>query len=139
ARRPTIYDLAVHGSYALLPTTWRPQTDVVETSDQLLVTVELAGVAEEDIEIVLHEDALVVEGERRPGNDIGPDAVYHSVEIRQGSFRVEVPLPPVAIDDEGIDAALERGLLRVRLPKQGRREIRITQTPGRELAGRGDR
>ena len=43
---------------------WRPDADVVETVGSITVTVELAGVDEEDVAVLLFEDALVIEGRR---------------------------------------------------------------------------
>ena len=49
---------------ALAHSHWRPATDVVETARAITVTVELAGVDEEDVAVLLFEDVLVVEGRR---------------------------------------------------------------------------
>jgi len=94
---------------------WRPQADVYETATAIVIMVELAGVEEDEMEVLLFEDALVVEGQRRiPSCEAS--GVYHLVGIRQGSFRLEVPLW-VLIDPENVDARYERGLLCVRLQK----------------------
>ena len=93
---------------------WRPETDVYETAKAFTVIVELAGIDEDDVEVTLFEDALVVEGERRLGCD--EDCVYHAASIRQGPFRLEVPLP-ARVDEAGVEARYDKGLLRVRLPK----------------------
>ncbi len=94
---------------------WRPSTDVVESMDAILLTVELAGVDPEALEVLLFEDALIVEGQRRlpplrPGN------VYHAAEIRQGPFRLELGLPG-SIDQERVDARYDQGLLRITFQK----------------------
>jgi HSP20 family protein len=94
---------------------WRPDADVVETVRAITVTVELAGVDEEDVAVLLFEDVLVVEG-RRELPRCERDGVYHVAAIRQGPFRIEVPLP-VRIDPKGVVARYERGLVWVRLPK----------------------
>ena len=96
-------------------THWRPDADVVETVGAITVTVELAGVDEEDVAILLFEDVLVVEGRRELPQCEG-DGVYHVAAIRQGPFRIEVPLT-VRIDPDGVVARCERGLVWVRLPK----------------------
>lgn len=103
----------------LAPPAWRPDTDVYETASALVVTVDIAGADEEDVEVLLFEDAIVIDGQRRlpPCED---DAVYHAAAIRQGPFRVEITLPG-AVDHEHVDARVERGLLRVTLPKAGER------------------
>ena len=89
---------------------WRPAADIVETASEVIVLVELAGVDHEQLDVLLFEDALIVEGERR--------LPAHAAEIRQGQIRLELPLP-TSIDPEQVDARYERGLLEMRLGKRG--------------------
>lgn len=100
----------------LARTGFRPDVDACETAAALEIVVDLAGVDEDDFEMHLFEDALIVEGTRR----LPPPAeavMYHAATIRQGPFRVEVPLP-VPIDTERVEARYDRGLLRVTLAKR---------------------
>jgi HSP20 family protein len=94
---------------------WRPSADVYETPEAVYVTVELAGVAPEDVEAVLYEDALVVHGERRLCTAAG-GGVYHTAEIRQGPLRVELALP-ACVDIDRVEGRMDQGLLRLKLPK----------------------
>jgi HSP20 family protein len=99
----------------LLQGCWAPDADTYETARSVEVVVDLAGVDEDDFEVHLFEDALVVEGHRRlPAHD---EAVYHVAGIRQGQFRLEVPLP-APVDSDRVDASYERGVLRITLPKR---------------------
>ena len=95
---------------------WRPAADMAETATSIEVTVDLAGVDEDDFEVQLFDNGLVVEGRRHLPSS-GEDAVYHAAAIPQGFFRVELPLP-ARIDPEGVEARYERGLLHVMLPKR---------------------
>ena len=101
----------------LEPPFFRPAADVVETADAYVVVLELPGVADEDVEILVHPDALVVSGLRHACCEF--DARYLRAEIRHGPFRFDMPLPPDA-DPASVDAAQERGLLRIVLRKQKR-------------------
>jgi HSP20 family protein len=95
---------------------WRPDADTYETATTVEILVDLAGVEEDDLEMQLFEDVLVVEGRRRlPSCQEG--AVYHAAGIRQGPFRVELPLP-APVDAERVEARYDRGLLRITLPKR---------------------
>jgi HSP20 family protein len=96
---------------------WRPAADVCESPTGIDVTVELAGADQDDLEVLLYEDAVVIQGRRRLPT-CQPGGVYHVAEIRQGPFRVEVPLP-AAVDAARVDARFEQGLLRVSLPRAG--------------------
>jgi HSP20 family protein len=96
---------------------WRPDADTYETAAAIEIVVELAGVDEDDFEVQLFEDALVVAGHRRlPSCDEG--AVFQLAGIRQGPFRVELPLS-APVDSERVEVRYERGLLRITLPKRG--------------------
>jgi HSP20 family molecular chaperone IbpA len=95
---------------------WRPDSDTYETARTVEIVVDLAGVREEDFEVALFEDALVVEGRRRLA---APEAtIFHAVTIRQGPFRLELPLA-APVDADRVDARYDRGLLLITLPKRG--------------------
>jgi HSP20 family protein len=95
---------------------FRPHIDVMRTEepDELRVVVDLAGVHPEDVQIVVHERALVIAGQRRR---LHPDgrASYHLLEIEHGAFERRIGLP-VDVDPEGARATYDRGLLTVTLP-----------------------
>jgi HSP20 family protein len=91
-------------------TFWRPPADVCESASTIVVTVDLAGIDQDDLDVVLFEDALIVEGQRRLPVDRG--VVYHLAEIRQGPFRLELGLPAI-IDQERVNARYDQGLLRI--------------------------
>lgn len=93
---------------------WRPETDVYETASAITVTVALAGLEPDDVEVSLFDDAIVVEGWRRLACE--ESGVYRAAQIPQGPFRVEVPLA-AAIDPERPEVRYEQGLLRITLPK----------------------
>jgi HSP20 family protein len=100
----------------LMPTGWRPDADMFETAAAVEILVDLAGVDEDDFEVLLFEDALVVEG-RRQLPSCEEAAVYHAASIRQGPFRLEVALP-AAVDAERVQVRHDRGMLRITLAKR---------------------
>jgi len=94
---------------------WRPDADMCETARAIVVVVDLAGVSEDEVEIQLFDNALVVKGQRTlPGCDA--TSVYHAVGVRQGPFRLELPLP-APVDHEAVEVHYDRGLLRISLGK----------------------
>jgi HSP20 family protein len=101
----------------LAQTLWEPPADVYETRDTSVATIEIAGVEEEKLDLLLYQDALVLEGTRkcpRPEDD----ATYHLAEIREGRFRLELTLPAM-VDPERVHAVYEGGLLTIKLMKAG--------------------
>ncbi len=96
---------------------WSPQLDVTEEDDRFILEIDLPGVRREDVDLKIEGRTLVIAGTRKiVRRTVG--ARYSHCERVSGSFRRAVPLPR-EIDEEGISAALEEGILRVELPKKG--------------------
>jgi HSP20 family protein len=90
-----------------------PQADVTETDDAYVVEIELPGVNKEDIDIALSGRRLLVTGERKEEERTG---ILRRRTRRVGRFRYEVLLPG-AVDEDGVQASLEDGVLTLRVPK----------------------
>ncbi len=94
---------------------WRPPVEVYECEDCLVVTVEIAGVQEEEISVIVDESLLRVAGTRQ-----NPSATqkrtYHEMGIAYGPFEAQVFLPFSIVLDK-VEAAYEGGFLKVSLPR----------------------
>jgi len=100
---------------------WRPPTDVYETENAVVVKVEIAGMAREDLTVSLDGRKLTIRGVRR---DAGSKLGYQQMEIQYGYFETEV-LVPRAIEEKGVEATYEEGFLSVRLPKAPARRVPV--------------
>jgi HSP20 family protein len=89
--------------------------DVFEAGGEIIVEADLPGVAREQIELTVLRDILILEG-TKPAPAVEPDVRHQCVERVAGRFRRVVELPGAA-DTRNIHAQLERGVLRIRLPK----------------------
>ncbi len=98
---------------------WRPPCDVVESAHEWRATAELGGLDEDDVEILLYQDALVVQGVR-PWRGALAGVRVHLAEVRYGAFRFALDLPPDA-EPAAFRASYERGMLTIVLPKSGAR------------------
>lgn len=94
---------------------WTPAFDVVETEDSIKLKADLAGMDPDDINIELQDSVLTVSGERRFQEEVKDDR-YYRIERRYGSFSRSLALPR-AVDEDGIKAGYENGLLEVTVPK----------------------
>jgi HSP20 family protein len=104
---------------------WRPPADIHETNDAYVIKLELAGMAEEDIEVTLYDDAVTISG-TRVNDEIDEEVVsFHEAQIRYGPFQATFLLH-TPIDRDGADARYHNGFLRLRLPKQppGRLQVK---------------
>jgi HSP20 family protein len=94
---------------------WMPAVDVLEDKDKLTVKAELPGFKREDINVSLHEDNLVISGERRCEEE-QKEGEFYRCERNYGRFHRAVSLPS-SVDMEKIDARYRDGILTVTLPK----------------------
>lgn len=107
---------------------YRPAADLYETPAGLVLRLELAGVAVEDLNIELAGQELLIRGLRRPLPPADITRVLH-YEITYGRFERIFQIP-LAIDPDGVQARYEQGILEVTLPRHRPPERRI---PVREL------
>ena len=96
---------------------WEPVIDIYETADTVVVVAELAGLKEEDIEVLVQGNTLIIRGIRGDSAPRGQRS-YHQIEIRRGAFEREVGLP-VTVAQEQTSAYYENGLLEVVMRKLG--------------------
>lgn len=100
----------------LLTEGFTPLADVEETADAYLVEIELAGVKRDDIDIDVSGRHLSVRGERKEKERVG---FLRRKERTVGRFSYEVTLPG-DVDEDGVEAHLDHGVLAIRLPKPER-------------------
>lgn len=99
-----------------LSATWTPPVDVLEKRDRIVLTAELPGFAEDQVQLRFEDGVLTLEGERRFEKEVD-EARYHCVERSYGRFSRSFRLP-ANVDEEGISATFVNGLLVVELPKR---------------------
>jgi HSP20 family protein len=107
---------------------FHPAADLYETPEGLVLRLEIAGAAREDLGIDLVGQKLIVRGQRRPAPPADTNRVLR-YEITYGTFQRIFHIP-LAIDPEGVRARYEHGILEVRLP---RRHSQTRQIPVREI------
>ena len=93
-----------------------PLADLEETDDAYVVEVELPGVKREDINVEVIGRRLTVTGERKERERTG---ILRRSTRTVGRFEHEVLLPG-EVDEEGVEATLDEGVLSIRVPKSER-------------------
>ncbi len=99
------------------PKTWQPAIDVYETDSEVVVLVELAGVKESEIEVIVNNGVLTIRGERKDIKQ-GIKRTYSQMEILWGPFERDITLS-ANVNVDQIKAFYEAGILEVVLPKLG--------------------
>jgi HSP20 family protein len=95
---------------------WSVQIDVVETSEQVLVTVDLPGVDPAGIEIELAGNMLTLKADQ-PEPPLPKGAKRHRQERPPRKFARSIPLP-VPVDATRVDAQSKLGVLFITLARQ---------------------
>ena len=95
---------------------WAPPVDITEDKDRILITAELPGFKEDQIEIQTENGMLTLRGERKFEKETDGKS-YHRVERAYGQFVRSFSLPN-NVDREKIRASFHDGLLQIELPKR---------------------
>lgn len=92
-----------------------PALDIAETEKEIVVTAEVPGVAEKDLDVSITDGVLTLKGEKSSDHE-QKEENYHLVERRYGSFRRSVSLG--FTPDEGkVQATFKDGVLSLRIEK----------------------
>lgn len=94
---------------------WSPATDVSETRDNVVVSVELPGMKKDEIKITEQDNILTIQGEKKQEKE-EKDSNYHRLERAYGFFSRSFTLPATIKADQ-IKASYEHGVLQLSLPK----------------------
>ena len=95
---------------------WCPAVDIYETDQELTFSVELPGIRSEDVEVSAADGILTIQGERTAEQREGEEGRHHLVERNYGSFVRRFQMPQ-GVDNDKIEANVDHGMLRVRIPK----------------------
>ena len=93
---------------------WQPALELIDSQEELILQISLAGVSEEDIDIEASRKSVTIAGERRRYNSESSNCLYS--ELSYGKFKRQVNLP-VAIVNTEVKANYEAGILTLILPK----------------------
>ena len=100
----------------MVTSNWAPAVDIYETANELVLTAEVPGIDEKDIEIKIEDNTLTLKGERKFEKETKEEN-FHRIERSYGSFFRAFSLPN-SVDPDLIQAEHENGVLRVVMPKR---------------------
>jgi HSP20 family protein len=94
---------------------WAPAVDMYETKDDLVVTAELPGVNEKEVQLSITGDVLSLRGERTLNQDTSQEN-FHRGERWYGRFERHLSLP-ISVQADKVKATYRDGVLTITLPK----------------------
>ena len=94
-----------------------PTADVLETKDDIQVTLEMPGLRPDEVEVSLEDNVLTVSGEKKEERSReNQEQRWHLTERRYGRFSRSFVLPK-EVEQDRIQAIFENGVLNVTIPK----------------------
>lgn len=94
---------------------WSPSIDVKESANEVVVSADLPGLDQKDVEVTLTDDLLTIKGERKAERSEKGEN-WQVMERSYGSFQRAIALP-FAADAAAVQATFDKGVLTIRLPK----------------------
>src|SRR5437899_10666319 len=112
---------------ALTATNFLPAVDIYEDEHNIVLTAELPGIEDKDLNLSLENGVLTINGERKMENEENRDK-FHRIERAYGRFTRSFTLPPI-INPDDVKAEFNNGVLKITLAK--REEAKPKQKIGR--------
>ncbi len=94
---------------------WRPNIDVYESDDEIIVLADMAGLNKEELHIEVNRKTIKIAGIRK-AIQLLENAHYCQAEIPHGYFERNVVLP-APVDAQSAKATYADGILMVRMNK----------------------
>jgi HSP20 family protein len=107
-----------------------PDADVIETENEIRVTLDMPGMKSDDIELDLENNVLTIRGEKlEERSEEDEHHTWHLSERRYGQFSRSFILPR-DVEQEQIKARFENGVLTVNIPKSEKAKRRRIEIGG---------
>lgn len=95
---------------------------MVQTENEVKVSLEIPGIDVKDLEVEVHEGVLIITGKRK-AESVDEHAEWLLKERRTGNFERRVRLL-WDVDTENLSASYRRGVLEIALPRTSERRSR---------------
>ncbi len=92
-----------------------PRVDVKEEDNEVLVSAELPGMDQKDVDVEVTPDSIRISGEKKQEEE-KEEKGYYRREMSYGSFERIIDLP-TEVDENKAEAEFKNGVLTIKLPK----------------------
>ena len=94
---------------------WQPDVDVYETTDDIIVLMDTAGIDMDNMTVTAQKNSITVEG-RRSLPKRGNVCCIHQLEIEMGFFKRTITFP-VSVQVAATTFSCQNGILEIKMPK----------------------
>ncbi|HKE49408.1 MAG TPA: Hsp20/alpha crystallin family protein [Rhodanobacteraceae bacterium] len=102
-----------------------PHVELNDTEKDIVLTAELPGMSEKDVDVVFTDQALIIRGERRAERQ---EADQQISERYYGRFERRIPLD-AEVEPDKAKAEFRNGVLTVTLPKSAQAQKKLLHIP----------
>ncbi len=95
---------------------FNPKINVIDNPEELVVTAELPGLEEKEIDVSITKDYVTIKGEKKDEFEKKGEKDRYYYERSYGAFERMIPLY-ADIDENKVEATFKKGVLTLRLPK----------------------
>ncbi len=96
--------------------TQKPLTDIIETSEALIIRINLPGIKKEDLKVDIGEDRVYIKA-KFPEENAAEDINYIQKERNHGIIMKSIPIPR-NIKSEEAKSYFTNSILTIRIPKK---------------------
>jgi HSP20 family protein len=121
------FDLPAFGGPERIAGSVSPRIGISEKDDQIVVSAELPGLDEKDVEVTLTDNVLSIRGEKKLEKE-EKERGYTYTERSYGSFERRIPLDVEVLSDK-VSATFKNGVLTVTLPKSPEERKHVRHIP----------
>jgi HSP20 family protein len=100
-----------------------PSMEMHEADGKVMISAELPGVDEKDVDISVKDDMLTISGEKKSEKEFKEGEGYRT-ERSYGRFSRSVNLP-FNIDPDAVEARFDKGVLKLTIPKPAEAEQQV--------------
>ena len=97
---------------------WQPDVDVYETTDDIIVLMDTAGIDMDNMTVTAEKNSLTVQG-RRSLPKRGNVCCIHQLEIETGYFKRTIAFS-VSVQVAATKFSCHNGILEIKMPKEGK-------------------
>jgi HSP20 family protein len=103
--------------YSLLDAVWVPATDLFVTDEQIFLMMEIPGVRQEDLTILVAPTWIHIRGIKQSPEAFKQGINFYKLEIPYGFFQKRVTLP-FRVEHKNLKIALRDGLLIIEMKRK---------------------
>lgn len=104
------------------PEAWSIPMDVVQNSDELVVTASVPGMTKDEIDVSIDDNVLTIRAETK-NSATGESENFLLRERRTGTYYRSLRLPDT-VDYDSAETTFKDGVLTIRLPKLESKKVR---------------